>query len=215
MDITQFIYPFILWWTFGLFPPFYLVKYLSSFKWFVWEPNSVLSGICLGWNCWIISQSMFNFLKNHHNRFPQQLNLFTLPPPGFPGGTCGKEPNCQCRRHNRHGFDPWVGKIPGRGHATHSNSCLENLHKGAWRTTIHRVARSQIWLKRQVRMHHNIQSFLILTNISFWKWNGSSLWFWFAFHQKLMMLSIFSCTNYPHKYLLWRKLPVQVKQKFA
>ena len=110
MDITQFIYPFILWWTFGLFPPFYLVKYLSSFKWFVWEPNSVLSGICLGWNCWIISQSMFNFLKNHHNRFPQQLNLFTLPPPGFPGGTCGKEPNCQCRRHNRHGFDPGSGR---------------------------------------------------------------------------------------------------------
>ena len=24
----------------------------------------------------------------------------------------GKEPACQCRRHMRHGFDPWVGKIP-------------------------------------------------------------------------------------------------------
>ena len=22
------------------------------------------------------------------------------------------EPACQCRRHNRCGFDPWVGKIP-------------------------------------------------------------------------------------------------------
>ena len=31
---------------------------------------------------------------------------------GFPGGTSGKEPACQCRRHKRHGFDPWVGKIP-------------------------------------------------------------------------------------------------------
>ena len=30
-----------------------------------------------------------------------------------PGGTSGKEPACQCRRHKRHGFDPWVGKIPG------------------------------------------------------------------------------------------------------
>ena len=29
------------------------------------------------------------------------------------------------------------------GTATHSNSCLENLHKGAWRATIHRVASSQ------------------------------------------------------------------------
>ena len=31
---------------------------------------------------------------------------------GFPGGTSGKEPPCQCRRHKRHGFDPWVRKIP-------------------------------------------------------------------------------------------------------
>ena len=31
---------------------------------------------------------------------------------GFPGGTSGKEPACQCRRPKRHGFDPWVGKIP-------------------------------------------------------------------------------------------------------
>ena len=32
----------------------------------------------------------------------------------FPGGTSGKEPACQCRRHKRHRFDPWVGKIPWR-----------------------------------------------------------------------------------------------------
>ena len=32
---------------------------------------------------------------------------------GFPGGTSGKEPFCQCRKHKR-GFDPWVGKIPWR-----------------------------------------------------------------------------------------------------
>ena len=44
---------------------------------------------------------------------------------GFPGGSSGKEPTCQCRRHKRHGFhssvgclqcgrpgfDPWLGKI--------------------------------------------------------------------------------------------------------
>ena len=32
----------------------------------------------------------------------------------FPGGTSGKEPACQCRRHKRRGFNPWVGKIPQR-----------------------------------------------------------------------------------------------------
>ena len=30
---------------------------------------------------------------------------------GVPGGTSGKEPTCQCRRHKRCGFDSWVGKI--------------------------------------------------------------------------------------------------------
>ena len=30
---------------------------------------------------------------------------------GFPGGTSGKEPTSQCRRH---GFNPWVGKMPWR-----------------------------------------------------------------------------------------------------
>ena len=33
---------------------------------------------------------------------------------GFPGGASGKEPACQCRRHKRHRFDRWVGKIPWR-----------------------------------------------------------------------------------------------------
>ena len=33
---------------------------------------------------------------------------------GFSGGTSGKAPTCQCRRHKRHGFDPWVRKIPCR-----------------------------------------------------------------------------------------------------
>ena len=31
---------------------------------------------------------------------------------GFPGGSRGKEPVCQCRRHKRHGFNPWVDNIP-------------------------------------------------------------------------------------------------------
>ena len=29
---------------------------------------------------------------------------------GFPGGTSGKEPTCQCRRHKKCRFDPWVRK---------------------------------------------------------------------------------------------------------
>ena len=33
---------------------------------------------------------------------------------GFPGGTGGKEPACQCRRPKRRRFDPWVRKTPWR-----------------------------------------------------------------------------------------------------
>ena len=33
---------------------------------------------------------------------------------GFPGGASGKEPAFKCRKHKRHGFDPWIGKIPWR-----------------------------------------------------------------------------------------------------
>ena len=32
----------------------------------------------------------------------------------FPGGASDKESACQCRRRKRHGFNPWVRKIPWR-----------------------------------------------------------------------------------------------------
>ena len=54
-----------------------------------WEPS-------LGWLC------------------PLQ-SLLALPLPSstcFPRGASGKEPACQCRRHKRSGFYPWVEKIP-------------------------------------------------------------------------------------------------------
>ena len=38
----------------------------------------------------------------------------SVPGPVFPGSTSGKEPACQHRRHKRHGFSSWVGKIPWR-----------------------------------------------------------------------------------------------------
>ena len=48
---------------------------------------------------------------------------------GFPDGTSGKEYTCQCRRHNRQGFDPWSGRSPEEGHGNPLHySCLENSH---------------------------------------------------------------------------------------
>ena len=41
---------------------------------------------------------------------------FGVCPPvlGLPWWFSSKEPICQRRRRKRHGFDPWVGKIPWR-----------------------------------------------------------------------------------------------------
>ena len=63
---------------------------------------------------------------------------------GFLDGASGKEPACPCRRHERCGFLPWVGMIPGGGHGTPLLcSYLENpTDRGAWRATVHGVAES-------------------------------------------------------------------------
>ena len=44
----------------------------------------------------------------------ERFRVWPVTAVGFPGGTSGKEPACQCRRCERCGFDPWVGKIPWR-----------------------------------------------------------------------------------------------------
>ena len=68
---------------------------------------------------------------------------------GFPGGTCGKERTCQCKRCKRRGFNPFVGKIPvegGHGNPLHY-SCLENsMDRGAWWASVYEVTQSQIRL---------------------------------------------------------------------
>ena len=68
---------------------------------------------------------------------------------GFSGGTSGKESTCQCKKRKRHGFNPWVRKIPGAGHGNLLKySCLENpMDKGAWRAKVQRVKKGQTHLK--------------------------------------------------------------------
>ena len=81
---------------------------------------------------------------------------------GFPGGTSGKEPTCQCRRHKRcwvqsMGWeDPRVGKIPWRRACNPLQySCLDNpLERGAYQSTVQRVAKSWTWLKRLSMLAH-------------------------------------------------------------
>ena len=64
---------------------------------------------------------------------------------GFPGGTNGKEPACQCWRHKRHGFHHWVRKIPWsrKWHHTLQYPCLENsMDRATWQAIVHGIAKS-------------------------------------------------------------------------
>ena len=74
--------------------------------------------------------------------------VFTKPKAssGFLGGTSCKEPACQCRKHKRHRFDPWVGKIPCKENGNPLQySCLENLTaRGAWWALVRGVAESDM-----------------------------------------------------------------------
>ena len=62
---------------------------------------------------------------------------------GFPSEASGKEPTCQCRRHQRCRFDPWVRMIPWR-----RVFLLENaMDRGAWQAAVHGVTKSWTQLK--------------------------------------------------------------------
>ena len=63
-------------------------------------------------------------------------------------GTSDKEPTCQCRRHKRHKYDPWLGKTPQRRQwYPPQHSWLENtMDGGAWWAAAHGLARSRTGL---------------------------------------------------------------------
>ena len=56
-----------------------------------------------------VGLSIHSYLPFQFN-FPRQLMLSI----GLPRWLSGKESACQCRRHQRCGFNPWVRKIPWR-----------------------------------------------------------------------------------------------------
>ena len=56
---------------------------------------------------------------------------------GLPRWLSGKEPACQCRRHQRHGFNSWVWKI----HGNPLPYCPYYLiDREVWQATVHRVS---------------------------------------------------------------------------
>ena len=72
------------------------------------------------------------------------LNSKVVASPGFPDGTSGKEPTCQCRDTRVKGSIPDVEDPLEEGTATHSSIHAWRIpvDRGAWRAMVHRVSKS-------------------------------------------------------------------------
>ena len=70
----------------------------------------------------------------------------------LPWWLSGKEWVCQCRSC---GFEPWLRKILAEGNGNLLQYfCLENpMDRGAWRATVHGIAKSQTRLSMQACTH--------------------------------------------------------------
>ena len=92
--------------------------------------NSDNQRLQLLWSLLYFQKDIWIYLHLYRNR-------------AFPGGTSGKEPACQCRRHKRDRFNSWVREIPWRRECKPLQySCLENpMGRGAWWATVHMVAK--------------------------------------------------------------------------
>ena len=67
---------------------------------------------------------------------------------GFPRGTSGTEPACQCRRHKRHGFDPWVRKTLWRRAWQPTPVFLPEEFQGQRSLAGYSPLQSWTWMKR-------------------------------------------------------------------
>ena len=112
---------------------------------------------------------------------------------GCPGGTSGKEPACQCRRHKRQGFDPESGRrrawqpspifLPGESRGQRSlNGWSSWGHKETdWSDSTHTHT---LWHKQREAWWQ--QSLERRPQIPQWKWvdsltfvcSGHSWWWW-------------------------------------
>ena len=114
---------------------------------------------------------------------------------GFLGGSVVKNLCLQCRRH---GFDPWIRKIPWRSKWQLTPlSCLENpMDRGAGWAIVHVIAKSQTlteWLNSNNKTtQENLRIIISLTEcflyawpfIRITSWNSNSKWKPFLTYKK-------------------------------
>ena len=95
--------------------------------------------------CKLLCRHLFSFLLGVCPRVELLGQMVTV---GSPGSTNGKVPTCQSRIYKRHGFHPWLGKIPWR-RAWQPTPVIfpgQSMERRAWWATVHRVVKSWTWL---------------------------------------------------------------------
>ena len=94
-------------------------------------------GLCpyTGYHLNFFKPQFFSIKKRGLKQLPCLLCRVLM---GFPGGSAGKEPACQCRRYKRCGLDPGSGRSPGEGNGNplqpvkfHGQRSLVDL-RGLW-----------------------------------------------------------------------------------
>ena len=126
-------------WTFCFAPRSRFFSSVFSKSFMVFTCKSILSSFFKVWDLGL--ECFFKFFLHI------DIQLF-----GLPMWCNGKEPACQCRRHKRCGFNPWVGKIAGRRKWEPTPVFLPgSLDRGTWWTTVLGVAKSQTQLSNWAR----------------------------------------------------------------
>ena len=96
----------------------------------IFTHSSLCSDLCCCRDQWSLCQSSWKRLGHRVRRLSS------------------KESTCQCRRHRRHGFNPWVGKIPWRSKWQPISVFLlgNPMDRGAWRATVLGISKSHTQL---------------------------------------------------------------------
>ena len=113
--------------------------------WLKWLYHRYLKLAC--WACW--STGMILTLVVRGPGFKSRTS--PLPFGFFFRWLGGKESACQCRRHRRHGFSPWAGKIPWNRKWEPTPTFLLGQSPGQRSLvgyTVHAVTKSWTWLSK-------------------------------------------------------------------
>ena len=116
-----------------------------------------------------------NFCFKNSDAYRWALSCSHCSDKHLPTRLTGKEPTCQCRRHKRCGFDPWVRKLSiGEGNGNpHQYSCLD---RGAWWPTVHGDLKESDMIGH-ICTHRSHQIFQMLIAV----YKGLGFYFYFCF----------------------------------